>query len=235
MHHLSSIVVLAMSVVTLSFLLLLLGAYLFVPLTFNQAYAYNVIVSPASNNFNTFAMYKNAQYGFDIQYPSNWQKIEFSQGIERSGRNIVINFLSPSEGTFDRFREYLIIEVGDLNSEKLLPYSSSPSSSGIVSRYVNQQISDYKKLFQRFHLLESSSLSNKTDNNNTNSIFNDYSLSSKIAYTYHDPTAGIIRVMETYLLNKDEIFLLSFHSEATNYAKYLPTIQKMVSSFSLNQ
>jgi hypothetical protein len=146
------------------------------PLSLGHVYAQTEIESISSNNYNTFSLYKNAQYNFDMQYPSNWQKIEFTQGIERGGRNTVVNFLSPSEGTADKFREYFIVEVGDLRPEFAM---SSPSSFSLLTEYVNHQISDYKKLYQGFQLTESptSSSLNKTDNNSSSP--NDNSLAIK--------------------------------------------------------
>ena len=40
-----------------------------------------------------------------------------------------------------------------------------------------------------------------------------------------------IQVMELYFLNKNRIYILSFHSEAISYGNYLPKIQEMVDSF----
>ena len=209
---------------SLVFASLVLSSCLFMPLILGHVYALTEIGSVSSNNYNTFSLYKNAQYNFDMQYPSNWQKIEFTQGIERGGRNTVVNFLSPSEGTVDKFREYFIVEIGDLRPQQSFAMSS-PSSFSLLTEYVNHQISNYMKLYQGFQLTESSL--NKTDNNSSP---NDYSPSYKIVYTYDDNTAGKIKIMELYLLKNNKIYSLSFHSEASNYSKYLPTIQKMVDS-----
>jgi hypothetical protein len=201
-------------------------------LSLGHVYAQTEIESVSSNNYNTFSLYKNAQYSFDIQYPSNWQKIEFTQGIERGGRNTVVNFLSPSAGIADKFREYLIVEVDDLQPEQGFAMSSPSSSSPLLTEYVNHQISNYKKLYQGFQLTESptSSFLNKTDKNSYSNP-NDSSLSYKIVYTYNDAIAGKIKIMELYFLKNNKIYFLSFHSEASNYSKYLPTIQKIVDSF----
>jgi hypothetical protein len=188
-------------------------------------YAQTEIGALSSNNHNTFSLYKNAQYNFDMQYPSNWQKIEFTQGIERGGRNTVVNFLSPSEGTVDKFREYFIVEVGDLQPQQGFAMSS-PSSSSLITEYVNHQISEYKKLYQGFQLTES--LLSKTENNSSSP--NDSSPSYRMVYTYDDATAGKIKIMELYFLKNNKIYSLSFHSEASNYSKYLPTIQKIFDS-----
>lgn len=212
------------------FTLLLLSPCLFIPLSLSYVYAQTEVGSASSNNHNTNSLYKNAQYNFDVQYPSNWQKIEFTQGIERGGRNTVVNFLSPSEGTADKFREYFIVKVDELRPEQGFAITSPPSNS-LLTKYVNHQISDYKKLYQGFQLTESPTSSllllNKTDNNTSP---NDYSLSNKIVYTYNDATAGKIKIMELYLLKNNKIFSLSFHSEASKYSMYLPTIQKIVDS-----
>ncbi|HEY3527440.1 MAG TPA: hypothetical protein VGK47_14690 [Nitrososphaeraceae archaeon] len=214
---------------SLIFTLLLLSPCLFIPLSLGYVDAQTEVGSVSSNNHNTISLYKNAQYNFDVQYPSNWQKIEFTQGIERGGRNTVVNFLSPSEGTADKFREYFIVKVDDLRPEQGFAITS-PSSYSLLTEYVNHQISDYKELYQGFQLTESptsSLLLNKTDNNSSP---NDYSLSNKIVYTYDDATAGKIKIMEVYLLKNNKIFSLSFHSEASKYSTYLPTIQNIVDS-----
>jgi hypothetical protein len=203
---------------------LVLSSCLFMPLSLGYTYAQTEIGSVSSNNHNTFSLYKNVQYNFEMQYPSNWQKIEFTQGIERGGRNTVVNFLSPSEGTVDKFREYFIVEVGDLRPEQAVAMPSS-SSISLLTEYVNHQISNYKKLYQGFQLNESSL--NESDNSTSP---NDNSPYYKIVYIYDDTTAGKTKIMELYLLKNNKIYSLSFHSEASNYSKYLPTIQKIVDS-----
>jgi hypothetical protein len=209
---------------SLVFASLVLSSCLFMPLSLGHVYALTEVRSVSSNNYNTFSLYKNAQYNFDMQYPSNWQKIEFTQGIERGGRNTVVNFLSPSEGTVDKFREYFIVEVGDLRPQQGFAMSS-PSSFSLLTEYVNLQISNHKKLYQGFQLTES--LLNKTNNYSSP---NDYLLSYKIVYTYDDTTAGKIKIMELYFFKNNKIYSLSFHSEASNYSKFLPTIKKIVDS-----
>jgi hypothetical protein len=203
---------------------LVLSSCLFMPLSLGYTYAQTKIGSVSSSNHNTFSLYKNVQYNFEMQYPSNWQKIEFTQGIERGGRNTVVNFLSPSEGTVDKFREYFIVEVGDLRPEQAVAMPSS-SSISLLTEYVNHQISNYKKLYQGFQLNESSL--NESDNSTSP---NDNTPYYKIVYMYDDTTAGKTKIMELYLLKNNKIYSLSFHSEASNYSKYLPTIQKIVDS-----
>ena len=68
-------------------------------------------LAQTSASTGSFVTYENSNYRFKIQYPSNWEKVEFSPGIKESGRNIIVNFISPQETFSDLFREYLIIEV----------------------------------------------------------------------------------------------------------------------------
>ena len=131
---------------------------------------------------------------------------------------------TPAKGTVDKFREYFIVEVGDLQPQQGIAMPS-PSSFSLITEYVNHQISEYKKLYQGFQLIES--LLNKTDNNSSP---NDYSLSYKIVYTYGGTTAGKIKIMGLYLLKNNKIYFLSFHSEASNYSKYMPTVQRIIDS-----
>jgi hypothetical protein len=175
--------------------------------------------STPNNSSIVYSSYKNREYGFEMSYPSQWQKTEFEEGIERNGRKIVTNFLSSPEGGSDKFRAYIMIEVSDFQPNDLL------------SEYVRQQIVDYEKLYQGFKLVESlSSLSNIPSNRSVGEQDNVFS-KSQIVFTYDDPIAGTVKILELYYQDKDQLYIWSLHSEATNYGTYLPIMQKMVDSF----
>lgn len=174
-----------------------------------------------TNNSSVYSSYKNREYGFEMSYPSQWQKTEFAEGIERNGRIIVTNFLSSPEGGSDKFRAYIMIEVSDFQPNDLL------------SEYVKQQIVDYEKLYPGFKLVESiSSLSNFPSNKSVSERDNVFP-QSEIVFTYNDPIVGKVKILELYYQDKDQLYIWSLHSEATNYGTYLPVIQKMVDSFHL--
>jgi hypothetical protein len=175
--------------------------------------------STPNNSSSIYSSYKNREYGFEMSYPSQWQKTEFAEGIERNGRKIVTNFLSSPEGGSDKFRAYIMIEVSDFQPNDLL------------SEYVRQQIVDYEKLYRGFKLVESlSSLSNIPSNRSVDEQGNVFP-KSKIVFTYDDPIAGTVKILELYYQDKDQLYIWSLHSEATNYGTYLPIMQKMVDSF----
>jgi hypothetical protein len=176
----------------------------------------------SNNSSNVFSTYKNREYGFEISYPSQWQKTEFVEGIERNGRNIVTSFLSLPEGGSDKFRAYIMGEVSDFQPNHLL------------SEHVKQQIGEYEKLYPGFKLVESPSSISNIPSNISDSKQGNILSESKIVFTYDDPAAGTVKVLELYFQNKDHLYIWSLHSEATNYGNYLPIIQTMVDSFHIS-
>jgi eukaryotic-like serine/threonine-protein kinase len=159
-----------------------------------------------------FVTYENSNYKFRIQYPSNWEKVEFSPGIKESGRNIIVNFISPQETFSDLFREYLIIEVQDQSSNAIS-----------LDRYISQQIDTYKKSLPRFAVIES--------NTSTATYTNVDHPSHKIVYSYSDSTVGKAVIMEIDTIVDNRLYSLSYHADAARYSSYLPVIEKMIKSF----
>ena len=161
---------------------------------------------------SSFVTYENSNYRFKIQYPSNWEKVEFSPGIKESGRSIIVNFISPQETFSDSFREYLIIEVQD-----------HPSNAISLDRYTSQLIDTYKKSLPRFAVIES--------NTSTATYTNVDHPSHKIVYSYSDSIVGKAEVMEIDIIEGNRLYSLSYHADATKYSSYLPAIEKMIKSF----
>ena len=163
-------------------------------------------LSVTSRNLLT---YDSLLYGFRIQYPSDWEKIEFSD-VQEGNRKIIVNFVSPLESQSDNFREYFIIERGLL---KALTRSTDSS--------VDTYITSLKSL-PNFKLIESQALS--LANNPA----------EKLVYSFSNPQVGVTKVMDTLIIKDDKLFLLSFNSDAATFNNYLPVIQKMLDSLSLS-
>jgi hypothetical protein len=74
---------------------------------------------------NNFIIYKNPMYGIAIQYPSNWEKIEYSKtALSIGGSNLIVNFLAPIVNASDHWREHLMIQVlKQAQIKKLMPQS----------------------------------------------------------------------------------------------------------------
>ena len=155
----------------------------------------------------SFLIYESPAYGFKIQYPSGWEKIEFSGGIEESHRKIIVNFVSPLEGASDTFREYFIIEVGTVESRPTL----------FVQYSFNAYVNSLKSL-PNFKLIESNILSLAD------------SPAEILVYSYSNPEVGVTKTMDVLIIKNEKLYLLSFNSDVVKYNNYLPTIQKMLGS-----
>lgn len=159
-----------------------------------------------------FSIYQNPVYKFKIEYPSNWEKLEFTQGIEEEHRNIVVNFLSPAGGASNTFREYLIIEVRNLTSQDTS-----------LGQYIDTQI-NLRQALPNFSLSEST----------PTSLTGGYP-AHKIVYTYSNPIVGITKAMEILTIKHDKLYFLSYSGDATKYGIYLPIVQKMIDSFQITK
>ncbi|HET7147014.1 MAG TPA: PsbP-related protein [Candidatus Nitrosopolaris sp.] len=153
--------------------------------------------------------YVSHNYGFSMQYPASWQKVEFNSGISEGSRNMVANFLSPLEGPSDTFREYLIIQTANMTSRDLP-----------LKTFIREQITFLKDSFPDFNILESNQSTTNTSR-----------IAYEVVYTYSDPLIGKSKAMETWIVNGGIAYILSFHADSAKYSKYLPTIRKMIDSF----
>jgi eukaryotic-like serine/threonine-protein kinase len=153
--------------------------------------------------------YESSNYGFVVQYPANWQKVEFSKGIEEGTRNLVVNFLSPLEGPSDTFREYLIVQTANMTSRDLS-----------LKTFTIEQMAFLKSSFPDFNILESNRSTTITSH-----------IAYEVVYTYSDPIIGKAKAMEIWIVNGGKEYILSYHADAAKYSKYLPTVLKMIGSF----
>ena len=153
--------------------------------------------------------YESSNYGFIVQYPANWQKVEFSKGIEEGTRNLVVNFLSPLEGPSDTFREYLIVQTANMTSR-----------DASLKTFTIEQMAFLKDSFPDFNILESNRSTTITSH-----------IAYEVVYTYSDPIIGKAKAMEIWNVNGGKVYILSYHADAAKYSKYLPTILKMIGSF----
>jgi hypothetical protein len=97
----------------------------------------NESLSNKSKELSGFLRYYNFTYGIDIQYPSNWDKVEDGPSI---------SFYAPYEGKTVQYREYAIaldlISVYDMDVDYYVWYSWDPISQ-TWTRVVENQRSDY--------------------------------------------------------------------------------------------
>ena len=90
----------------------------FIPSSLTSIMAEIITTIPSQDNGTTittspFLTYKNPTSRIRIQYPSDWEKLEFNQ------RNVVVIFRSPPENSSDTKLENLLIQVGNLPSQNI--------------------------------------------------------------------------------------------------------------------
>ena len=150
--------------------------------------------------------YQDTVHGFKVKYPTDWEKIQFSHGITEGPHNLVVNFLSPSRGPSQTFREYLIIETANV---------TSPST------FLKQELSFLAQSFPHFTPVQTS--------NSTLARHN----ASALVFTYKDPIVGTGKATEIWTINGSKAYILSYHADSVDYVSYLPIIQTMIKSFQL--
>jgi hypothetical protein len=175
--------------------------------------------SLASNtNITTsnFLTYNNPILGIQIQYPSDWSVIENSYNPEAEN-NTIVGFFAQSKtsselgnisGVSGSFVPYLDIYVFD---------SKNMSFDKIIDATVN-----------KFR-------------NNENFVINE---SKPFAVKGNHPAHMLVydaivggdeffRKIQVYVMSDDKIYLISFTSQEALFSNYLPLVQKMVSSFEI--
>ena len=154
-----------------------------------------------------YLTYKNSRYGFEIQYPSNWEKIDFGQAIEEDDRHIVVTFLSPPEDALDLFREYLVIQVGMEMVHRSLEQN------------VDAQINSLRDSLADFGIVDS----NATTLAGGNRVHT-------LVYTFK-VGEDEYKVTEFWIIKADKLYYLKYSTESEKSDNHGSTIRKMIDSF----
>jgi hypothetical protein len=76
---------------------------------------------------NNLLTYLNPTYGITLQYPSNWEKIEYPRiALAAVGNDLVANILAPLVNASDHWREHFMIQIlNQTQAKKLIPQSDT--------------------------------------------------------------------------------------------------------------
>jgi hypothetical protein len=177
---------------------------------YQQIMAEIITITPSQDNTTTittsspFLTYENSTFGIRIQYPSDWQKLEFSR---RDSSGIAVIFRSPPENASDTKLENLLIQVGNL-----------PFQNISLEALNNANVDTLRNSLVDFKLIESTATTIA------------YNPAYKIVYT---DTVGQdeLKTMQVLSIKEDKAYLITYTAQASRYDRYLPTIQKMSDSF----
>jgi eukaryotic-like serine/threonine-protein kinase len=170
-----------------------------------------------SNNNNsaatinpTFSTYENPTYGVKIQYPSNWQKMDFD-GHHGNNSLPIAGFIPPSEND-SGLLENLVIVVKKLHSQ-----------STSLKQFADSLVSSYKSNLHNFQLIELNPLTTPA----LNSAY-------KIEYT-HSSDMLMLKTMVVVTISGGIAYMISYNADSSDFSNYLPIIQKMIDSLQLQQ
>jgi hypothetical protein len=177
---------------------------------YEQMMAHTSITTPSQANTTAttttslFLTYENPIFGIRIQYPFDWEKLEF---IRRDSSGIAVIFRSPPENASDTKLENLLIQVGNL-----------PFQNISLEALINASVDNLRNSLVDFELVESTATTIS------------YNPAHKIVYT---DTVGQdeLKTMQVLSIKEDKVYLITYTAEASRYDRYLPTIQKMIDSF----
>jgi eukaryotic-like serine/threonine-protein kinase len=161
-----------------------------------------------------FTSYDNSMLGIRMQYPSGWQNAE-----NDLGGIFITKFISPPEDESDVFGDNINIAVENL-----------PSNTTDVFQYTNVSIGLVSRSIPGFDLILSSNSANVSGLPAVEKVF-----TAKQAALDKNLTAVAVdlKMMQLYTLKNDRGYVITYRAEISNYDKYLPTVQKMISSFQI--
>lgn len=92
-----------------------------------------LVTTQTPSSLSKFMLFEDPADGISIQYPSDWQKIQYFQSplqMSVAGYRVVVNFLAPIVDSSDHWREYLMIQVGNKDLVKNLVPQAKITLSG---------------------------------------------------------------------------------------------------------
>ncbi len=180
----------------------------------NQILRGNVGIESIDNNTTTAGssvqflsndsvlVYQSPEYGIRTQYPDGWEIVIQSA----SNSSLSLRFNSPLENDTDIYRENVVFEI------------SAISNNTALSNHTTAVLASYLESFPDLKFNEVSST------NLTNNAIPAYKLVGS-------RTQGDLDFMQIFAINEDKVYTITYSSEKTRYATYLPIVEEMINSF----
>lgn len=170
-----------------------------------------LLLSSNYNNYQSFAQkdnflaYKNNATGIEIQYPSDWMKIE--QGKSP--------FVIPPD--------VLVLQPPNNDSSNTIPATFRVAVQNVnttLDNFTNRTIASLMENTPGAKIIES----NKTTlaGNPAHKVLGMFKQENKD-----------INVIDEWTIKSEKLYRITFYSEQGSYSKYLPTTQKMIDSFAI--
>lgn len=167
-------------------------------------------IPAAVSNSSSFLTFDNPILGIKLQYPNDWTVRQYEYNPDAN--NTVAGFYSPSKtaselgnlsGHFVPYSDIFIFESKNMTLDKII--------EGKIKRLQNDT---------HFTILDSKPITLKGGH-------------PAYVIVYRTVAGGdeLFRKIQTYTIYGNKVFLISFTSQDASFSSYLPTVQKMISSF----
>lgn|GEM_PF-5427594 len=159
----------------------------------------------ATMDHGPFKTYEDQTQHFRIDYPSNWT-------IDTSSKEVSVGFESQEENVFDRYREVLSVTA----------YPLPATAESLIDNYQKGMIEGLKKRSPELELVKTSTL--KIDN----------VPAFQLVYKGERNKISLTTIITVVLKNKRG-YQIAFACQGENYEKYMPIIEKAISSFKITE
>lgn len=170
-------------------------------------------IPAAVSNSSSFLSYDNPILGIRLQYPNDWTVRQYEYNPDAN--NTVAGFYSPSKTAS---------KLGNLSgvSGHFVPYSDIfvfDSKNMTLDKIIEGKIKRLQNDTQ-FTILESKPITLKTGQ-------------PGYVIVYRTVTGGdeLFRKIQAYTIHSNKAYLITFTSQDASFSSYLPTVQRMISSF----
>ena len=163
-----------------------------------------------TNIDNSFKKYQNPDYGINIQYPSNWRVDEGDVYADDYVIDIV-SFIAPVTSDSEAYSPSLSISIDN----------PPPNLNENLNEYLARITNDYGDTLKDFEVIES----------DTNSILDGKPAYKLVSTDVEDDID--YKSLEIGTIIGDKVYFVTYYAEEEQYSNYLPTVQKMISSFQL--
>ena len=170
-----------------------------------------LLLSSNNNNYQSFAQkdnflaYKNNATGIEIQYPSDWMKIEQGKSPFVIPPDVLV-LQPPNNGSSNTIPATFRVAVQNVNTT--------------LDNFTNRTIASLMENTPGAKIIES----NKTTlaGNPAHKVLGMFKQENKD-----------INVIDEWTIKSEKLYRITFYSEQGSYSKYLPTTQKMIDSFAI--
>ncbi len=151
---------------------------------------------------DSILVYESPAYGIRTLYPDGWEIVIQNT----SNSSLSLRFNSPQENDTDIYRENVVFEINTI------------SNNTALSNYTTAALASYLQSFPDLKFNEVSST------NLTNNAIPAYKLAAS-------RTQEGLDFMQIFAINEDKVYTITYSSEKTRYATYLPIVEEMINSF----